>query len=89
MTKFASAKCNKLFCPSCLSYWEFKKRANHEGPDEAVHYELPHLDIYCLQILDFHFWLFSSPEQEVVMVSYCDQSMSVVHGWSSVINNLL
>ena len=88
MTKFASAECNKIFCPSCISYWEFKMRATHEGPDEVSHYELPHLDIYCLQIQDFHFWLFSSPEHKVLMVSYCDQSKSVVLRLSSIINYL-
>ena len=30
----------------------------------------------------------SSPEHEVLMVSYCDQSMSVVRRASSVVNNL-
>ena len=30
----------------------------------------------------------SSPEHEVLMVSYCDQSMSVVHRPSCVVNNL-
>ena len=32
--------------------------------------------------------IFSSPEHEVLMVSYCDQSMSVVRRASSVVNNL-
>ena len=32
---------------------------------------------------------FSSPEQEVLMVSYCDRSMLVVHRMLSVVNNLL
>ena len=32
--------------------------------------------------------LVSSPEHEVLMVSYCDQSMSVVRRPSSVVNNL-
>ena len=32
--------------------------------------------------------LFSSPEHEVLMVSYCDQSMSVVRHPSCVVNNL-
>ena len=32
--------------------------------------------------------IFSSPEHEVLMVSYCDQSMSVVRRPSSVVNNL-
>ena len=31
--------------------------------------------------------LFSSPEHEVLMVSYCGQSMSVVHRPSCVVNN--
>ena len=30
----------------------------------------------------------SSPEHEVLMVSYCDQSMSVVRRASCVVNNL-
>ena len=30
----------------------------------------------------------SSPEHEVLMVSYCDQSVSVVRRASSVVNNL-
>ena len=33
----------------------------------------------------FFFLLFSSPEHEVLMVSYCDQSMSVVRRASSVV----
>ena len=32
--------------------------------------------------------IFSSPEHEVLMVSYCDQSMSVVRRPSFVVNNL-
>ena len=32
--------------------------------------------------------LISSPEHEVLMVSYCDQSLSVVRRPSSVVNNL-
>ena len=32
--------------------------------------------------------VFSSPEHEVLMVSYCDQSMSVVRRASFVVNNL-
>ena len=32
--------------------------------------------------------LFSSPEHEALMVSYCDQSMSVVRRVSCVVNNL-
>ena len=32
--------------------------------------------------------LFSSPEHKVLMVSYCDQSMSAVRRASCVINNL-
>ena len=32
--------------------------------------------------------IFSSPEHEVLMVSYCDQSMSVVRHASSFVNNL-
>ena len=31
-------------------------------------------------------WLFSSPEHEVLMVSYCDQSMSVVRRQQFVLN---
>ena len=33
-------------------------------------------------------FIFSSPEHEVLMVSYCDQSMSVVRRVSCVVNNL-
>ena len=32
--------------------------------------------------------LFSSPEHEVLMVSYCDQSLSVVRRVSCAVNNL-
>ena len=32
--------------------------------------------------------IFSSPEHKVLMVSYCDQSMSVVRRASCVVNNL-
>ena len=32
--------------------------------------------------------IFSSPEHEVLMVSYCDQLMSVVRRVSCVVNNL-
>ena len=31
---------------------------------------------------------FSSPEHEVLMVSYCDQSLSLVRRVSCVVNNL-
>ena len=31
---------------------------------------------------------FSSPEHEVLMVNYCDQSMSVMRRMSCVVNNL-
>ena len=34
------------------------------------------------------FSFFSSPEHEVLMVSYCDQSMPVVRPVSCVVNNL-
>ena len=40
-----------------VSYRELKKkhRANSEGPNEAAHYEPPHLDMRCLliQLLSF------------------------------------
>ena len=33
-----------------ISFREFKDwRANSVDPDEAAHYELPHLDLHCLQ----------------------------------------
>ena len=31
--------------------------ANSVGPDEAAHYELPHLGLHCLQIQPFSFLL--------------------------------
>ena len=43
----------KNFVPA-LSYSEFKdSRANTVDTDEVAHYELPHLDLLCLQI---YFW---------------------------------
>ena len=38
--------------------------------------------------INFIINLFSSPEHEALLVSYCDQSMSVVRRPSFVVNNL-
>ena len=42
---------------------------------------------HCLAVSE-RVHIFSSPEHEVLMVSYCDQSMSVVSRPSCVVNNL-
>ena len=41
-----------------------------------------------LKGIEILLFLFSSPEHEVLMVSYCDQSMSVILRPSCVVNNL-
>ena len=46
MTEFASAEL-KMFCVRCIIK---EKRADNVDPDAAAHYELPHLDLHCLQI---------------------------------------
>ena len=41
----------KNYFVQAIIYWDFKdQRANSVDPDEAAHYELPHLDLHCLQI---------------------------------------
>ena len=51
-TKFTSAKIKKKCIVQYISYWEFKEyRANSVDLDEAAHYEPPHQDLCCLQIL--------------------------------------
>ena len=48
-------------------------------------------DDFILNMMLFNFrnyFFISSPEHEVLMVRYCDQSMSVVCRASSVVNNL-
>ena len=46
MTEFAFAKL-KMFCVRCIIK---EKREDNVDPDVAAHYELPHLDLLCLQI---------------------------------------
>ena len=41
--------------------------------------------VYPVCVFDDQLLFFSSPEHEVLMVSYCGQSMSVVHRASSVV----
>ena len=56
MTKLK--KMHNLISVSSKLQGEFKdKRAYSVDPDEAAHFELPHLDLHCLQIhlLPFHF----------------------------------
>ena len=45
-------------------------------------------DFRCGALLFMIIHVISSPEHEVLMVSYCDQSMSVVRRASCVVNNL-
>ena len=55
MTKFTSAKFNKIFVQA-LSHWEFKEqRANSVDLDEAACYEPPHLYLLCLPFQLFTF----------------------------------
>ena len=52
MIQFAYAKFKKIL-DKVISYSEFKdKRTNSVDPDEAAHYELPHLDICCSHFKD-------------------------------------
>ena len=46
------------------------------------------VELSCGAIERSQYVFFSSPEHEVLMVSYCDQSMSVVRRASFVVNNL-
>ena len=52
MIQFTFAKFKKIL-DKVISYSKFKdKRTNSVDPDEAAHYELPHLDICCSHFKD-------------------------------------
>ena len=56
-TKFTFAKFQNVFHPSYIALRiQRKKRANSMASDEAAHYELPHLDLHCLQIHMFFYF---------------------------------
>ena len=68
MKKFRSAIFQKYFNQT-VSYWEFKEQiANSVDPDEAAHKELPHLDLYCLQI---QLWGFKQVEVREGRINQC------------------
>ena len=55
-TKFISAKFEKTFI-QVTWYCKFEDlRANRVGPDEAAHYESPHLAYTVCKYNYFHFW---------------------------------
>ena len=52
-----------------LSYWKFKEqRTNSLDLDEEAHFEPPHLELRCLQIQLFLFFVIISVNMESVII---------------------
>ena len=83
----------KNYFVQAIIYWDFKdQRANSVDPDEAAHYELPHLDLHCLQIEIFSVLVLYDLIYSIVLIEIDGwleiyilfNSVSVISGWWEV-----